>query len=65
MSTFLDRLKIEEGELLEKLEKLSEFIDSEGFDNLDEENKSLLLIQVNTMAVYHEILTRRITINDK
>lgn len=65
MSTFLDRLKVEEGELLEKLEKLSEFIYSEGFDNLDEENKSLLLMQVNTMGAYHEILIRRITINDK
>lgn len=57
--TYKDRLEIELEELNEKLQKLSLFIASEKFDNLDEVDKVLLKNQEYVMTNYRDILLQR------
>ena len=65
MQDFVKRLIIERDELLAKWEKLRDFISSDKFETLDDENKSLLAAQLNIMGAYLCILERRIAINNK
>ena len=58
--SFVERMQKEQDELDIKRVKLQEFIDSEKFKSLDEENQSLLCMQLNCMANYEMILERRL-----
>ncbi len=57
---FRDRLKKEFKELNKKLEKLSDFIETQDFEKLSDEMKNLLMIQVTAMATYSNVLSARI-----
>lgn len=63
MQDFVKRLIIERDELNDKWEKLRDFIATNKYDNLDNENKMLLSTQFNIMGAYLCILERRIDIN--
>lgn len=65
MQDFVKRLIIEKDELNNKWEKLRDFIATNKYDNLDNENKMLLSTQFNIMGAYLCILERRIDINNK
>lgn len=60
MSTFMDRLLLEQTELNEKKTKLGEFLQSEGFNNIALEQQYLLKIQHRAMETYSECLKQRI-----
>lgn len=57
------RLGIEHMELNEKIEKLENFIETNMFESLTEENQFLLVSQLNAMREYEHILARRMKIN--
>lgn len=65
MKDFVKRLVIEKDELNNKWEKLRDFIATNKYDNLDNENKMLLSTQFNIMGAYLCVLERRININNK
>lgn len=58
--TYTDRAKIEKEELQERITRLDKFIRSENFDNLDDEERSLLLGQFEAMLSYFHTLKMRI-----
>lgn len=58
--TYTDRAKIEKAELQERMTRLDKFIHSENFNNLDDEEQSLLLGQFGAMMSYFHILKSRI-----
>lgn len=58
--TFKDRLLAERTELNEKRSKLDAFIGSGAFTKIDPVQKTLLHIQLQSMATYAECLTQRI-----
>jgi len=60
MSTFKERLEQESKELSEKLTKLEGFINSEGWNTVDKNQRALLFIQVKAMETYSEVLEMRI-----
>ena len=60
-----ERLQLEQNELTERLKKLAAFIDSEGFEKLDVDNKFLLCKQRDEMALYEETLVTRIDLISK
>lgn len=60
---FVERLKEEQTELKEKLQKLISFIGTAKFNELDDYQKSLLIRQREGMAVYFETLTARLSLN--
>ena len=62
MSDVKKRLIIENNELLEKINKLENFINSDAYIKLDEYNKAMLTLQFQTMKTYSKILTIRIEI---
>ncbi len=57
--TFMDRLVREQNELIEKINKLRGFIDSEKFYSVDGRQQSLLRLQLSAMTMYRDILTER------
>lgn len=64
MRTFLDRLITEKDELEDKLEKLESFIANNSlFGGLSDSEKTLMVIQLNTMMQYSYILGERIKLN--
>lgn len=65
MKDIIKRIEDERTELDEKLNRLNIFIGSDAFDELDEENIKLLLIQQATMVKYSNILTDRINLLNK
>lgn len=60
MSTFKDRLEVEQKDLQEKTEKLLSFIGSENFQKVDDSQKTLLSAQSGIMQAYNIILKERI-----
>ena len=60
MSTFNERLLLEETELNEKKSKLENFITSENFKKVDVEQQPLLMIQLLAMNTYSECLNQRL-----
>lgn len=59
--TFLQRLKLEEKELGEKIVRLNKALDSEGFDvKVGMHQFSLLALQCDTMRAYRRVLIMRI-----
>ncbi len=63
-NTFLDRLKIEKDELLEKVTKLAMFLNSD-LNDLSEANELLLKHQLVSMNDYLSILIIRIELLEK
>lgn len=63
--SFIQRIKDEKELLDEKIDKLSKFIISEKFDSLDDEMRSLLSKQFETMKKYSEILQKRLELLEK
>lgn len=59
----LDKLVKEIRDLKNKITKLVKFIESEDFNDLDEENKKLLLEQKESMSKYLNTLEKRFEIN--
>lgn len=59
----LSKLLKEIRDLKNKITKLVKFIESEDFNNLDEENKKLLLEQKESMSKYLNTLKKRFEIN--
>lgn len=62
MEDFKTRLVEEMQQLVEKLEKLKNFIESDKFKMLSPVNQSLLKIQCAAMTTYLECLSTRIDI---
>lgn len=60
---FVTRIQKEKAELVTKIMKLENFINSAKFYELDEENRFLLRLQLRTMQNYDDILLKRITVN--
>lgn len=63
--SFIQRIKDEKELLDEKVDKLSKFIISEKFDSLDDNMKSLMSKQFETMKKYSEILQKRLELLEK
>lgn len=61
MSDFKNRLFKEESDLLTKINKLYDFTQSDKFDEVDDVQQGLLLIQLEAMRTYYIILTIRIS----
>ena len=59
----LGKLVKEIRDLKTKITKLVKFIETEDFNNLDEENKKLLLEQKESMSEYLNTLEKRFEIN--
>lgn len=64
-NTFLERLKTEKNELLEKTTKLSMFLNSDKVNDLSESNELLLKFQLEHMNNYLNILIIRIELLEK
>ena len=60
MSDFKTRLVEEQAQLEEKISKIDDFIMSKKADEIDQVQKSLLIIQADAMSTYNEILKARI-----
>ena len=60
MEDYKKRVIVERDELNKKFEKLSNFISSGVFSQLDDEERYLLNTQYNSMAIYLVTLDRRI-----
>lgn len=57
---FLQRLDIELRDLIDKINKLNCFMNTDKFKKLDDTNRILLLLQKRTMDDYCDILNERI-----
>ena len=64
-NTFLDRLKAEKDDLLDKVTKLSMFLNSAKIDGLSDANQLLLKHQLVSMNDYLNILIIRIELIEK
>jgi hypothetical protein len=64
-NTFLDRLKVEKDELLDKVTKLAMFLNSDKINNLSDANELLLKQQLEVMNTYLNILIIRIELLEK
>ena len=62
MEDFKTRLIEEQTLLEEKLNKLNSFTQSDKFDEIDQRQQSLLIIQAGAMYTYNECLKARIEI---
>lgn len=60
ISAFKIRLAFEQMMLKENISKLSAFIKSEAFNNVEKRQQSLLIEQVDVMSRYNEILCERL-----
>ncbi len=64
MSDFKIILVAEANELKRKIDKLESFINSDNFNNIDELQAQLLIIQLNSMKSYFSTLNLRAEILD-
>lgn len=60
MSDFLSRLQNEFSELVEKTQKLEDFINSDKFSSVTELQRNYLVLQLLSMQQYKEILSMRL-----
>ena len=58
--TFLTRLKDEQAVLAERLDKLTQFINTNKFDEVSPRQQQLLVLQQQTMILYNTILKQRL-----
>ena len=61
-NSFYDRLLIEAQELATKTNALNDFMRTQGFVNLDRQNKNLLYTQSRLMNEYLQVLGQRLEI---
>jgi hypothetical protein len=64
-NAFLDRLKVEKDELLDKVIKLAMFLNSDKVKNLSDANNLLLKQQLEAMNTYLNILIIRVELLEK
>jgi hypothetical protein len=64
-NAFLDRLKVEKDELLEKITKLAIFLNSDKVNDLSDANELLLKQQLEAMNTYLNILIIRVELLEK
>ena len=64
-NAFLDRLKVEKDELLEKVTKLAMFLNSDKVNDLSDANQLLLKHQLVSMNDYLNILIVRVELLEK
>jgi hypothetical protein len=64
-NAFLDRLKVEKDELLDKVTKLAMFFNSDKVKNLSDANNLLLKQQLEAMNTYLNILIIRVELLEK
>jgi hypothetical protein len=64
-NTFLDRLKVEKDELLDKVTKLAMFLNSDKVKDLSDANELLLKQQLEAMNTYLNILIIRTELLEK
>ena len=64
-NTFLDRLKVEKNELLDKVTKLAMFLNSDKVNDLSDANELLLKQQLEAMNNYLNILIIRTELLEK
>ncbi len=64
-NAFLDRLKVEKDELLDKVTKLAIFLNSDKVNGLSDANELLLKHQLEAMNTYLNILIVRIELLEK
>jgi len=60
MDDFKLRLEAEQTELQDKLQKLTRFLGSERFKEIDDVQKTLLNVQARAMETYNQVLLERI-----
>ena len=60
MSSFRDRLENERVELVEKYNKLNEFIRTSDYNELGLRQQHLLIVQASSMATYLHCLNERL-----
>lgn len=60
MNDFRERLKIEFNELYNKVKKLDSFINSDMIHAIEENQRHLLYIQLNSMRTYMQCLDSRL-----
>lgn len=65
MSDFLDRLKDEQAQLVDKITNLETFLQSETFNTLSGDNQLLLEKQHIAMSTYENILAQRLALNSR
>lgn len=66
MKEFVKRMLVEYEELNERTTKLLNFLLSDTYKNvLDDENRELLTLQYHAMVIYQNILKKRIDIQEK
>ncbi len=63
MEGFVQRMVEEILQLKQKIEKLSKFLKSQTFNELDDYQKSLLVRQYSAMCAYFEVLAARLELN--
>lgn len=64
MKMYQRRLLSERNELKERIEKLSKFIESSKYDELSNDQKDLMKVQIVAMKQYFDILDKRINLED-
>jgi len=62
MADFKTRLLTERDELAGRLAKLNDFIVTDQFNNIDEAQQALLIVQSSAMATYLSVLNQRLYI---
>jgi len=60
MSSVKERLQVEYSDLGNKIELLENFIGSEKFENVSPVQQTLLIIQLDAMKTYRQVLSHRI-----
>lgn len=60
MDDFKVRLEQEQKELSEKISKLSIFIAKDSFYDIPKIQQSLLVVQLDAMKTYHQVLIQRL-----
>ena len=60
MDDFKERLRIEFKELYNKINKLDDFINSEQINNVDENQRPLLSVQLSSMRTYLQCIGSRL-----
>ena len=64
IETYKERLALEYNELTSKIDNLEEFLDSDTFDKLPQNQQQLLIVQASAMTTYSCILEQRLDINE-
>lgn len=56
----MDRMKIEQKQLNQKISKIHAFINSDRFNKIEGEQQDLLIRQMDAMQIYYDLLSKRI-----